>query len=171
MSRPVWAVLLLAAVPAFAGGAEFDRIVKAIEQHYGTHQMHIPFLGLASLVVSVAHPEGARGLRLAIFEDLKSDGREWNERDRFMDTIGGELHPLVRVHSRRSGEATYIFMGPESRHARILIATFERNEATVVEVKADIDQLLRSLETPEHAGRALSGRHGDRGDRDLDESN
>jgi len=116
-------------------------------------------MGLASFVVKVAHPEGATGLKLAVFEDLKSapDSPEWTERDRFMDALSGpSLHQFVRVHSRRNGEATYIFMGPESKSTRILIATFERNEATVIEVKANIDKLLRSLEEPAHAGHSLS---------------
>lgn len=172
MTTRVLAGLLLAAgagsTLSAGGGAEFDRIVKAIESHYGAEPLHIPFMGLASFVVSVAHPEGAKGFKLAIFEDLKSsaDAREWRERDHFMDTVSGpNLHPLVRVHSRRSGEATYIFMDPESKSARILIATFERNEATVIEVKADIDELLKSLEEPDHAGRVLGGKRGDQ-DRD-----
>ena len=66
--------------------------------------------------------------------------------------------PLVRVHSRRDGEATYIFMSPASKSSkstRVLIATFEHNEATVIEVKANIETLLKSLQAPAHAGRTL----------------
>jgi len=155
------AALLIAAGLAGAlraDGAEFERIVKAIQSHYGIEPMHIPFMGLANLVVTVAHPKGASGFKLAVFEDLKSSGAgEWTERDHFMDSLaGGSLHPLVRVHSRRSGEATYIFMDPASKSGCILIATFERDEATVVEVKADFDTLLHSLEHPESAGHSLS---------------
>jgi len=173
MSVRVLDVLMVAVCAAGAlragGDSEFDHIVKAIESHYGTQPLHIPFMGVASFIVKVAHPEGASGFKLAVFEDLKSspESREWTERDRFMDSVSGpSLHPLVRVHSRRSGEATYIFMGPEGKSTRILIATFERNEATVIEVKANIDALLRSLEEPGHAGRILRG---DRGNRDSDE--
>jgi hypothetical protein len=49
-------------------------------------------------------------------------------------------------------------MTPESKSrksTRVLIATFERDEATVIEVEANIDTLLKSLEDPEHAGRTL----------------
>ena len=68
--------------------------------------------------------------------------------------------PLVRVHSRHNAEATYIFMGPASKSSkstRVLIAAFERNQATVIEVKANIETLLKSLEEPEHASGALEG--------------
>jgi hypothetical protein len=162
-------VLLLAASSAFGADAEFDRIVKAIESHYGVQQTHIPFMGLADVIIKVAHPEGARGFKLAVFEDLKSapESSEWAERDSFMNSISGpSLHPMVRVHSRRSGEATYIFIGPQGKTTRLLIATFERNEATVIEVKADLDTIAKSLEDPGSAGHTLGG---DRGNRDRDQ--
>jgi len=157
-------IALAASGAAFGGDAEFDRIVKAIESRYGTRTLHVPFLGVANLFVKVARPEGASGFKLAVFEDLKdlksaTDPGEWRERDRFMDTLSGpRLHPLVRVHSRRNAEATYIFMDPErksSQSTRVLIATFERNSATVIEVKANIQALLKSLAEPEHAGHAI----------------
>jgi hypothetical protein len=152
---------LTASGAAFAGDAEFDRIVKAIETHYGTRPQHVPFMGVANLFVKVAHPEGAAGLKLAVFEglkDLKShdDPDEWRERDLLMDKLSGaNLHPLLRVHSRHDGEATYIFLGQAGKSTRVLIATFERDEATVIEVKANIDTLLKSLQDPEHARHTL----------------
>jgi len=161
---PAVLMALMASGAAFGGDAEFDRIVKAIESRYGTKPLHIPFIGVANFVVKVAHPEGAGGFHLAVFEglkDLKSaeDPGEWRARDRFMDTLAGKnLRPLVRVHSRHDGEATYIFMGPASKSSkstRVLITTFERNEATVIEVKANIETLLKSLQEPAHAGRTL----------------
>jgi len=164
-ARALAAVLmaLMASGAAFGGDAEFDRIVKAIASRYGTRPVHVPFLGVANLFVEVARPEGAGNFKLAVFEDPKSaaDPGEWRERDRFMDTLSGSnLHPLVRVHSRRNAEATYIFMGPASKSSkstRVLIAAFERNQATVIEVKANIETLLKSLEEPEHASGALEG--------------
>jgi hypothetical protein len=75
-----------------------------------------------------------------------------------MDNLSGaNLHPLIRVHSRHDHEATYIFMGPSGKSTRVLIATFERDEATVIEVKANIDRLLDSLQDPAHARIRLSG--------------
>ena len=157
---------LMAGGAAFGGDAEFDRIVKAIESRYGTKPLHIPFLGVANFALKIARPEEAAGFKLAVFEGLKDlrspgDRGEWRERDRFMDTLSGtNLRPMVRVHSHHNGEATYIFMGPASKTSnstRVLIATFERDEATVIEVKANIEKLLKSLEEPAHAGRMLGG--------------
>ena len=160
MTARMMAVLLLATGAALGGDADFDRIVKAVESHYGTQRLHIPFMGVASLLVNVARPEGASGFKLAVFEDLKSSPEygEWKERDRFIDTLFiGEMHPLVRVHSRRDGNSTYIFAEPAGKSTKVLIATFERDEATVIEVKVNMSTLLKSIEEPERAGRTLGG--------------
>jgi hypothetical protein len=158
MRARVLAGLLMAAGAAFGGDADFDRIVKSIESHYGIQRTHIPFMGVASLLVRVTRPEGASGFKLAVFQDLKSSPEysEWKERDHFMDTLFiGEMHPLVRVHSRRNGNATYIFAEPAGKSTKVLVATFERGEATLIEVKVDISTLVKSIEEPEGAGTTL----------------
>ena len=150
------ALLLAAASTTYAGDSEFDRIVRAIESHYGTTRTHIPLMGMANLFVKVARPAGASGFKLAVFENLESsssDGRQ-GELDQFMRGLSGSsLHSLVRAHSRANGESTYIFAGEAGRSTRMLIATFQRNEATVVEVKVSMDMLLKMVESPEQAGK------------------
>ncbi len=149
MKTPLLAVLLATSGLAFAADAEFDHVVKAIESHYGTKRTHIPFMGLASLVVKVGHPAGTSDFKLAVFEDLKISPEE---NDQFMSGMSSHgLHPLVRVHSRRDGESTYIYMGEAGRSTKLLLATFQRNEATVVEVKVDMNTLLKWLNSPEDA--------------------
>jgi hypothetical protein len=160
MSVRLTALFLIAGTAAFGGDAEFDHIVKAIETHYGTQRTHIPFMGVANLFVKIKKPEGVSSFKLALFEDLKSSPgyREWADLDRFMDSLPGELRPLVRVHSRRAEESTYIFAGPAGKSTKMLLATFESNEATVIEVKVDMDMLLKSLDDPEHAHEILGVR-------------
>jgi hypothetical protein len=145
--KTLWTVALLVAGVvgvarlAYAGDRQFDRLVGAIETHYGTAHTRIPFMGVASLFVKVAHPDGATGLRLAVFEDLKSSGDDWAERDRFIESLTDGLHPLVRTHSRRSGEATYILASGSGKSTEMLLVVFERNEATAMQVKFDKDLL------------------------------
>jgi hypothetical protein len=150
-------VLLLVTMGAgFAGDWEFDHVVKAIESHYGARRTHIPFLGLASFVVNVAHPAGASGFKLAVFENLRSAPgyRDRVELDRFMDGLSsGGLHRVVCARSRRDGEATYIYVGEAGNLTKMLIATIDRDEATVIQVKVNIETLLKTIESPEHAGK------------------
>ena len=151
-------MMTLAAGAAFGGDGEFDRIVKAIESHYGTERTHIPFMGVANFCVKVAHPAGASGFKLAVFENLQgsSGNRDQADLDQFMNHLSGSgLHPLVRVHSRRNGESTYIYTGEAGKSTKMLIATFERNEATVIQVNVSMHTLLKTLKDPEHAGKSF----------------
>jgi hypothetical protein len=157
MTTRLLAGALMVCGVAFGGDWEFDHVVRAIESQYGVKQTHIPFMGLASFAIQVARPAGTSGFKLAVFEDLKSSREDQTELDRFMNGISGAgLQPLVRVHSRRNRESTYIFMGDAGKSTKVLIATFERNEATVVEVKVNMETLLKMIDRPEHAGRSFS---------------
>jgi hypothetical protein len=155
------ALLLTAASATYAAGGEFDRIVQAIESHYGTPRTHIPLMVAANFFVKVARPAGTSGFKLAVFENLGSSPSfgENAELDQFMRHLSGSgLHSLVRVHSRANHESTYIFAGEAGRSTRMLIATFQRNEATVVEVKVSMDTLLKMVESPEQAGKFADSR-------------
>jgi len=167
MKYRILALLLATAGAACSADREFDQLVRAIENHYGVRQTHIPLMGLANFVVKVSHPAGARGFKLAVFENLLSsvDYDDTRELDRFMGGIGGGLHPLVVTHSRRENASTYILAGDIGKTTRMLVATFDRHEATVVEVEVDIETLLRTIGSPDEARKYYRSRH-DAGDRD-----
>jgi hypothetical protein len=151
-ARVLVAALALCSV-ALAGDKEFDQIVSAIEKHYGVTKTHIPLMGVANLFVKTAHPQGVSGFKIAMFEDLKGGEGDSD----FMDRLDFGLHRLVRTRSRADGEATYIYAADAGNSTRVLVATFESNQATVVEVKADMDALVRLLGDPTYMGKALGG--------------
>ncbi len=151
-------LLLAASAMARAAGHEFEDVAKAIESHYGVARTHIPFLGVADLVLKVGHPAGASGFHLALFQNIQSDldDEHQEELDRFMDTIPSPaLHRVIRARSRAEGDATYIFCGDTGKITQVLVVTFNRKQATVVEVKIAFDTLLRWLQHPEEAGKSL----------------
>jgi hypothetical protein len=156
--------ILIAACCA-ASADQFDEIAKAIESHFGTTRVHIPMVGLANFVLKVAHPAGTSGFRLAIFENLQwsEDGHEQGDMDRFMNGLAlPTLHPLIRTHSRPNSEATYVYVGEIGKTTKFLVTTFSRDNATVVEVKANVDTLLRWIQSPELAGKELGVSHRDK---------
>ncbi|SPE35751.1 conserved exported hypothetical protein [Candidatus Sulfopaludibacter sp. SbA3] len=163
MMRARLLVLFLAAAGiACAAGHEFDDMVKAVETHFGATRTHIPLMGVANFVLKVAHPAGTSGFRIALFEDLKTDLDEEKqaELDRFMDGLSSpKLRPFIRTRSRDEGEATYIFCGETGKTTQMLLATFSRREATVIEVKVDFETLLRWIQSPELAGKSFKGDH------------
>jgi len=161
MTTRFLAVFLAASGAVLVADSEFDHVVRAIEVHYHTKRTHVPFLGVANLVVKVAHPAGASEFKLAVFEDLKSIGEDdERELDRFMhDFSSSRLRPLVRVHSQRDGESIYIYaQDDEARFTRMLIATFQRDQATVVEVKVDMNALIKWIGSPDEAS-SFFGKH------------
>jgi len=151
MSVRLLVLFVAASGAAMGAGHEFDDIVKAIERHYGTRRTHIPLMGVANLVTKVDRPAGTSGFKLAIFEDLK-DRNGPADLDRFMSGLTvSSLHPVVRAHSRRGGEATYIYASDVGRTTRLVIATFEPGQATLIEVNVPMRTLLQLLESPNHA--------------------
>jgi hypothetical protein len=153
------AAMMLACAGTAAAGHEFDRVVKAIETHFGATRTHIPLMGVANFVLQVGHPAGASGFHIALFQDLQTDLDEDRqvELDRFMDTLSSPtLRPLIRTRSLPDAEATYIFCGDTGKTTQILLATFNRREATVIEVKVQFETLLRWIQHPDEAGKALN---------------
>jgi hypothetical protein len=134
----------MAAGAAFGGDAEFDRIVKAIESRYGTRPLHIPFMGVANFFVKVARPEGASGFKLAVFEGSEGSAVRGGSRRMARGTASWIRCPAricIRwcacIPGTMARRPTFSWT-PESKSrksTRVLIATFERNEATVIEVK------------------------------------
>jgi hypothetical protein len=160
MTKGILALFLAAAGAAYSADREFDRVVTAVEKHYGVKRTHIPLMGLANFFVKVAHPAGTSGFKLAVFEDLPAprfDDRA--ELDRFMDDVRGHLHPLVVTRSRRDGESSYIYAGEVGKSTELLIASFERHEATVIQVTVDMETLLKMIGSPDHAHRMFDDHH------------
>jgi len=163
MRKRLPAVLLLASCSLFGADREFDRVVNAVESHYGVKRMHIPLMGVANLFVKVARPAGASSFKMAIFENLNSADRYGDMADieRLFDELSASgLHPVVRTHSR-TGESTFIGTGEIGKSTRMLIATFERNQATVIECQVNIDLLMKTIASPESASKTF-GMHHDR---------
>jgi hypothetical protein len=163
MRTRLLAVLLLASCALCGADREFDRIVTAVESHYGVKRMHIPLMGVANLFVKVARPAGASSFKLAIFENLNSAPRYGDTADLdqlFAGLSASGLHPVVSVHSRHNGESTYIFTGEVEKSTKMLIATFERNQATVIECKVNIETLMKTIRAPELASKTF-GMHQD----------
>jgi len=164
MNPRLLALFLAAAGAAYSAGHEFDRVVSAVEKHYGVKRTHIPLMGLANFVLKVSHPAGTSGVKIAVFEDLPSPSGpdELADLDRFMDRIcEGRLHPLVVTRSRAAGESAYILTGEVGKSTQMLIATFERHEATVIEATVNIETLLKLLNSPETAHLFFQNKHDD----------
>jgi hypothetical protein len=82
------------------------------------------------------------------------DGRGWRDLDSFMNQLcGGGLRALVVTHSRAEAESSYILAGEIGKSAKLLMAAFERGQASVIEVEVDLPTLLKMVGSPGEAYR------------------
>ena len=154
-------VLLLILLPSparvLAGDRDFNEVVKQIESHYHAKRTRIPLFGLMKPVLKIVRPGGAKTLDLAVFENQDfSRGTEDTEFETVIhQTLSQEWQPLVRVHSRRDGERTYIYARESAKDLKLMIMTLEQNEAVVMQLKVKPQDLVKWLEKPEVMGRAI----------------
>jgi len=159
MNGRLLAVLLVATATGIAGDWDFDRVVKRIESHYGVQRTRIPFMGLANFALKIKHPGGAGEFQLAVFQNMES-ARAYGDlidRDRLMHEFSNHgLRPMVATRSRRDGQSTYVFATDMGKSAVVFIALFQRNEATIIKLKADSKMFFRVLSDPEKTAESMT---------------
>ncbi|HBY60077.1 MAG TPA: hypothetical protein DEH78_09655 [Solibacterales bacterium] len=146
-------LLLVLAAAALPAADDFDVLVRSLESHYGKRKMGVPLMGLVNFAVKVARPQGARGLKFALFEEVGRHPRP----DAFAKMVGLDWQPFVRVE-HRNGESTLIYAKPEGKDWKLIVANLEDSEAVVVEVKVNPKELAEWVEDPERKARGSRAR-------------
>ncbi len=150
----------LCGLAASAADRDFKEIVRAIADEYHTQPTQIPMSGLVNAVLFVTRPGGAKQLDLAVFENLNGEGHDGAKvASRIRGIVGTSWRPFVEVRSRRKGdEITLIYVRPEGREFRMIVATIEHNEATVVHLKLDPSAIRRWMDHPvDEASESIPG--------------
>jgi hypothetical protein len=135
---------------AVVQGAErgFDEIVRAISDQLHTRPLHIPFFGLVNAATFVAQPAGVKHIDLAVFENLDlNDHTAKDVAEVIRKSAGGRWKPFVQVRSRE--ETAIVYMEEDQADCRLLVATVEAGEVTLVEVKLNPKGLQVWLNEPE----------------------
>ena len=146
-------MLLLGVTNVSARDRDFEMVVNQIKSSYRAKRTRIPFLGLAGFAVKVVRPAGVKSFSLAVFEELDVTGKEEAALSRLMrQTLSQEWRPLVRVHSRRDNEQTYIYAREAGDNLKLMIVTIEQREATVIRVKLNPQALAKWMENPKIMG-------------------
>ncbi len=138
---------LFLALPLALPASEFEWLVREISRQSGAKPEHIPLFGLVRFVVAVGHPAGTSELKIAIFEHARLNPQAFSE---LMDTTTqGDWKPIVRVRSRK-GETTNIYAQTHGKELRLLIASLESGETTLVQVRVRPEELMKFID--EHQG-------------------
>lgn len=142
------ASIALFCAPVAGRGAEFDSIVRSVQQQTGCQRIHVPFFWVARAVVAVGHPAGTSELKLAILERPIVPAERFSEI--VDDALGPFWKPMVRVRSQ-NGETTSIFVRENGDEAvRLLIANKDHEDAVLVQVRLNVGQLLRFIDEHQH---------------------
>ena len=139
-------LLLVIAQPAFAG---FREIAGTLEGQFGFRRTWIPFLGMARLAVWTVHPKGVHDFQLAVYE--KTPDVDARDIERMLErNVAKGFMPLVRVHSARRGEWSFIYARParNGRTVELLVLTHDGDETVLVRVAADTEVVARELDNP-----------------------
>jgi hypothetical protein len=149
-----------------ARGADFNSVVKMIEQFYGVKHVGIPFLAKAGMKVgrTAARIKGgtarrlaeAGSIKLAVFEDQEFAGEFTKFRSQLNTALNQTWSPLVQTVSATSEEQMYIFLAEAGERFNVLVVTIEQRDATVVQVTLSPKNLALLLKDPEGTGKAIT---------------
>lgn len=129
------------ALPAHAG---FRALANEISMNGDLERVRIPFMGLGRIFVKIAHPDGIRDLRLAVFEkrhgaarvDLDSLVRRHVDMDQWTQ--------MIRASSK--GDDAHIFFQERGDHVGLFIAASDGREVVVIELELDAERFAREME-------------------------
>lgn len=142
--RPLVALAtLMLALPMTLPAGEFEWMTREFARESGARQLHIPLFGLARFAVAVVRPAGTSELKLAVFEHPNAD---LDHLAHFADnTLGPNWKPIVRVHEK-TGETSNIYVQPDGKYLRLLIASLEKDEVVFVQVRIRPESLIKFVD-------------------------
>jgi hypothetical protein len=159
MTRPRFLMLLLAALlvsaPVIAGDREFHEIVQRIGAT--CHERPMRGMGLVSFIARPFMPSGVGGLKLAIFEGVNLTEQSCaQDLDSLMQNVAGSTYyPFVRVHSKRDGEQTYIYLHEvKNGSSELLILSVDPGDTVVVKVRIKPEAMKDWMDDPVGQGRS-----------------
>jgi hypothetical protein len=139
-----------------AGDRDFDVIVRAMENQYGTKKLYIPLMGVANFFVKIARPAGTRDFKLAVFEGV--DDRLHPSPDQLERVLrsrpGHGWSRFITVDERRSGERVHVYGCRSGKdHWELFLIALERREAVVMRLRLNPAGLAKWLDHPHRMAR------------------
>ncbi len=146
---------------AHAKGNEFDAVCNHLKSRYKAKKVKIPFMWLARAAIGIIRPAGVKNFKVTIFRELNfSKDSLHGEMQRIMsEAFNDDWTPILRVRSR-DGNQVYMNMREEGSNVKILLVTFDRDEAVVVRAKFSPEKLAKFIENPKIFGVSLDGNSG-----------
>ena len=159
-------VLLFLCTPVYAGGDDYNSVVKMIEQFYRVKHEGLPFLAKAGMKVAstAARIKGgeakriaeAGSVKLAVFEDQAFSGDFMKFRASLNGALNDTWMPLIQTVSTTNPEQNYIYLRNAGDKYNVLVINIEERDATVVQVTVSAKNLALLLKDPEGTGKSIT---------------
>lgn len=159
---PIALFIALSWVSAFGQG-DIRAVVKAVEGRYAVHHHGVPGLWIAKPFMIGS---GASGLKMAVFDGFcRTDVTGTEFEAAVQQALGSQWSPFVSVVSNH--ERTIIYTRPSGSKLIMLVATFEHDGLTLMQMrvggKAMRDWLDEPVQTASDRRRRTSGEAGKNG--------
>lgn len=127
-----------------ARASDMNRVVRAVESDLGIRHTHIPMLGPALFMSRVVSGFQMPGVKLAVFEDAGLSDRSAEDLLRtVLKALGPEWSPFIKTTCNHGAEQNWIFLREDGKKLQMFIASAERNELSLIEVKVSERQMRR----------------------------
>jgi hypothetical protein len=151
-------VMIVLAIPGFAD--DFSAVVNRVESHYGVRRLLPRLIGFSLFLIKPATwGSGVSGLKVAVFEEeTRSLTPVITDLNNILrSSLSPKWKPFVSVNSRRDGEATVIYADCSDKNIRMILASVERHDILVVQMKVGKKAFKRWSNDP--AAEAKAGVH------------
>ncbi len=151
-----WASIALAPVTVMASDHDFGAVVGSLEHGYHLHRKYVPWIGMASFGAHLATGGAVKGIKIAEFEETSLSSPKTGAvlvdlPEVVKEALGASWSLIVASRSRTEGEEreqTAIFVRPHGARMTLLVASFDREEMSVVRLDMNGPQFARWLEKP-----------------------
>lgn len=135
---------------------DYDAIINHLQKNYQAKKVKIPFMWLARFAVRIVKPAGVRSFSFTMFENLKFSNNTLDDEMKFAMTnsLSPEWLPILRVRSR-TGEQVYAYLRESGKNIRMMLVTFNQDQATVIKATFNPDKLAEFINNPKIFGISI----------------
>ncbi|HEX8196666.1 MAG TPA: hypothetical protein VF571_10805 [Pyrinomonadaceae bacterium] len=140
----------------YAGGKEYEAVVKHLKTKYKAKKVKIPMIWLARFAVRMVRPAGVKSFSITTFENLQFT-RETLDVEMQMalkNSFSALWSPVFRVRSRK-GEQAYMYAREDGNSVKVMVVTINEDKATVIRAAFSPEKLADFVNDPKIMGISL----------------
>ncbi len=149
-------IFTISASSVYAGGKEYELVVKHLKTKYKAKKVKIPMVWLARFAVRMVRPAGVKSFSVTTFENLKFT-RETLDIEMQMalkNSFSAAWTPIFRARSRK-GEQAYMYAREAGSSVKVMVVTINEDKATVVRAAFSPEKLAEFINEPKILGISL----------------